>query len=187
MKKVFAFFAIWIAIITIGSISYLLFYLIMNPNPTIPLLLGAIGYVVTKFYENYKDRQTRLYDKRKEIYQALVKPYVAVLTNMLTDKQTNKSEEFVLTPDQIKDSVEAASNAVMFGSDDVIKSYGRYRNISANGLADTNYNLLALAQLLKTIRKDTYTSVDEVDSLKLFINITAHEEIILRESFKNIK
>jgi hypothetical protein len=188
MKKILAFVGLVLMLLAIASTSYYVFQLLKTPDSTTPLILGAIGFVISKFYENYKDRQTRLYDKKREVYQKLIMPYREVLINSVVNKGVEKQPEYILSKEQLTGAVEAAFDAVMFASDSVLKAYGDFRNVSLNEFADADAHLKGLAKFLGAIRKDLgnrFSSSDEVDMLKVFINMSSEEEKYFREKFKS--
>lgn len=111
----------------------------------------------------------------------MIKPYREVLASLNTSKKSD------LTDKQIIDAIEAAFDNILYVSDDVIKIYGTFRNLSANGNTSTESILGVFALLLKAMRKDLgnqFSSLDEVDILKMFINMNVEEEKKYRILFK---
>lgn len=174
---------ILILLIVIAIIGYVIYHTFVNMSPVLlTILSGAFGFIVSKIYESIKENKQRTYDKKREIYYRLIKPYREVLF-----PGKNKSNE--LTEDQIKDAIEAAFDNILYASDEVIKSYGTFRNISLNGDKEPEYVLKQFATLLKAMRKDLgnqFSTLDEVEILKMFINMSIDDEKGFREKFKSL-
>ena len=186
MKKIgFVFLAALLLVGTVAVVFSLLYSFSKLPGPFATIIAGVVGFLGSKFYEAYTQDKTRLFEKKREIYHQLIKPFRDVLINTKLKKDTE--HEGPLPDEFIKGAIEAAFDSMFYASDDVIKLYGEYRSISVNGLVDSDYNLKSLAKLLKAMRKDLgnkYSSIDEVDILKLFINMDYAEEAMYREKFK---
>lgn len=173
-------FLFFISIVCI--LSYVAFRLFDKVSQTtLTILAGAIGFVVSKLYESIKENKQRAYDKKREVYYNLIKPFREVLANINTSKKND------LTDKQIKDAIEAAFDNILYASDEVIKIYGTFRNLSSNSNISTESILGSFALLLKAMRKDLgnqFSSLDEVDILKMFINMNVEEEKKYRILFK---
>ena len=173
----FAFFTGIVCILSYGAVQ-----LFDNlSQTTLTILAGAIGFVVSKLYESIKENKQRAYEKKREIYYNLIKPWREVLSNLKTSKKND------LTDKQIKDAIEAAFDNILYASDEVIKIYGTFRNLSSNSNTSAEPILGAFALLLKAMRKDLgnqFSSLDEVDILKMFINMNFEEEKHYRGLFK---
>lgn len=144
------------------------------------VLAGGIGFIVSKLYESIKENKQRTYDKKREIYYKLIKPFREILF-----PANGKKKE--LSNEQIREAVEAAFDNILYASDEVIKAYGSFRNLSSNGNIQPEKVLKQFALLLKAMRKDLgnqFSTLDEVDILKMFINMTVSEEKEYREKFK---
>jgi hypothetical protein len=170
--------ALLLIIVILSSGLYRLF---SDISPSLlTVLAGGLGFIVSKFYETVKENKQRTYDKKREVYYKLIKPFRETLT-----PSKNKKQE--LSQEQIKDAVEAAFDNILYASDDVVRAYGTFRNLSANGDQLPETVLKQLAILLKAMRKDLgnqYSTLDEVDILKMFINMSTTEENTFRTKFK---
>jgi len=173
-----------IVLMTIVSIlGFSLYKMFTNISPALlTILAGGIGFVVSKIYESIKENkqrayekkreQQRAYEKKREIYYKLIKPFREILF-----PANGKKKE--LTNEQIREAVEAAFDNILYASDEVIKSYGAFRNLSSNGNIQPETVLKQFALLLKAMRKDLgnqFSTLDEVDILKMFINMSVTEE-----------
>lgn len=175
---------VFIVLMTIVSIlGFSLYKMFTNISPAIlTILAGGIGFVVSKIYESIKENKQRAYEKKREIYYKLIKPFREILF-----PANGKKKE--LTNEQIREAVEAAFDNILYASDEVIKSYGAFRNLSSNGNIQPETVLKQFALLLKAMRKDLgnqFSTLDEVDILKMFINMSVTEEREYREKFKSI-
>lgn len=173
--------SIFIGALAIAGFAFVI-YLFIKWIPTIsPQLLtlgsAAIGFIISKIYESSKDNKQRLYEKKREQYALLLKPFIGVLSGSGID--TSK--------ETIKTAFESSIATILYGSDDVIKTYGNFRNLASNNNKDSSVFLKHLALLLMAMRKDLgnkYSNLDEVSILKMFINMSTEEENKYRQSFK---
>jgi hypothetical protein len=175
---------VFIVLMTIVSIlGFGLYKMFTNISPALlTILAGGIGFVVSKIYESIKENNQRAYEKKREIYYKLIKPFREILF-----PANGKKKE--LTNEQIREAVEAAFDNILYASDEVIKSYGAFRNLSSNGNLQPEAVLKQFALLLQAMRKDLgnqFSTLDEVDILKMFINMSFTEEREYREKFKSI-
>jgi hypothetical protein len=183
MKKI-DFFYLIIALLIITGLGYGIYFIGTKVSTTfLTLLSGAIGFIISKFWEASKENKQRTYDKKREVYLRLLKIYKDVLTNK------KQESNYGLTDDSIKEATEAAFDAILYASDEVVRNYGTFRNTSVNNHSDPSIIMKRLAILLKAMRKDLgnqYSSLDEVEILKMFINLTYAEEKTYRDNFKKI-
>lgn len=188
MKKKTIFFLIIVFAIVATAIGLFFNYYFKNINPTlITVISGGIGYAVSKFYEDLKESKQRIYEQKRVVYRNLLLPFIEALKNT---KIKGSSAKF--SDKQIANAMDAAIDNILYGSDEVIKLYGLFRNNSLNNTDSHNQaiTLKLLAHLLKAIRKDLgnrMTDLTEVEILRMFINMTKIEELEYQREFDKIK
>lgn len=186
-KKIIYFFIIVFAIVA-TAIGLFFNYYYKTINPTlITVISGGIGYAMSKFYEDLKESKQRIYEQKRVVYRNLLLPFIEVLKNT---KIKGSSAKF--SDKQIANAMDAAIDNILYGSDEVIKLYGIFRNNSLNNTDSHSQaiTLKLLAHLLKAIRKDLgnrMTNLTEVEILRMFINMTKIEELEYQREFDKIK
>ncbi|MFK7061255.1 hypothetical protein [Flavobacterium oreochromis] len=185
MKKQYIFLIIFFTIII--SIIVYKYEILKSIDPTLlTLFSGGIGFIISKFIENLKESKQRIYEQKRVYYNELIKPFRDILKNTKLKTSTDNK----LNDKQISNAMDSAFDNILYASDEVILKYGNFRNSSQNN--DTNiYRTLKLfAELLLAMRKDlgnNFTNLDEVEILRMFINMTKEEESFYRNEFKKIK
>ncbi|HBI00928.1 MAG TPA: hypothetical protein DDY18_04820, partial [Flavobacterium sp.] len=98
-----------IVLMTIVSIlGFSLYKMFTNISPALlTILAGGIGFVVSKIYESIKENKQRAYEKKREIYYKLIKPFREILF-----PANGKKKE--LTNEQIREAVEAAFDNILY-------------------------------------------------------------------------
>lgn len=172
-----------ILLVIIAIIGWLIYYFFSNLSmPTLTIISGAVGFIISKIYDSIRDNKQRMYEKKREVYFQLIKPYREVLKGVNNKKAVDPDETM------ISEAIDAGFDNILYASDEVVKAYGDFRNITADGNnPQPELVLKKLAILLKAMRKDLgnqFSTLDEVDILKIFINIGAQEENRYRELFK---
>ncbi|MEA2166486.1 MAG: hypothetical protein QOK37_4613 [Thermoanaerobaculia bacterium] len=153
----------------LGVITLVLWVFWRLPAPISALLAGAIGFLISKVVESWKESRERLHDKKREVYAKLLAPMLALQLQMLKGGD-RPAHEVVLT-EMSAQMVTATFDAVLYASDEVLKLWGRIRTAGLTG----EQILVLYMRLLKAIRKDvgnTYTSINEADILRLFVNFS---------------
>lgn len=172
--------------IAFGFLIYGLVYFFSKSSPTISTLLaGAIGFIISKFYESIRENKQKLHEKKREVYLKLIKPYRDVIIN-----PSKNNGELEVTPEIRKEAIEAAFDAILYASDDVVRTYGEFRNMPLNNVDKSEIILNKLALVLRSMRKDLgnqYSNLDEVQILKMFINMSSTDEERYRSVFKTLK
>ena len=156
-----------------------------SASPTLlTLLAGGIGYMVSRLIESWKESRTRLHEKKREVYKNLMAMWQNVLVKSISNK-ANK-QEHQLSPKEIEQGVHAAFESVLYASDGVVKSYGTLRNLDfAN--SPPEQTLFKVSGGYMEMRKDlapSFATVDEVDILKMFINLSSAEQERYRSMLK---
>ncbi|TAK64715.1 MAG: hypothetical protein EPO24_03100 [Bacteroidetes bacterium] len=173
-------------IVIVCGIIYGVAYLFWNTPPTVlPFIAAAIGFLASRFYESWKESRSRLYDKKREVYSNLLRPWRDIL--LIAIKNRDSEKEIPITPEMIRQSTEAAFDAILYASDDVVKQYGNFRTMNVGATPEASKILLTVASLLKAMRRDLgyrFTSVDEVDILTMFVNMDSSERDHLRQAMK---
>ena len=150
----------------------------------LPFIAAGTGFLASRLYESWKENKTRLYDKKRDVYARLLYPWQSILIGNIAKKDKNKSDNS-LSPELIKQAATAAFDAILYASDDVIRDYGNFRTVTAEGKVTTEIMLGRLTKLFKSIRKDlgnTYSNLTDVEILQMFMNLTPEE----KKKFQNI-
>lgn len=188
MKKKNIFILIIVFAIVATAIGLFFNYYSKTINPTlITIISGGIGYSVSKFYEDLKESKQRIYEQKRVVYRNLLLPFIEALKHTKIKGGSTKFSD-----KQIANAMDAAIDNILYGSDEVIKLYGLFRNNSLNNDEINNQNITfkLLANLLKAIRKDLgnrMTNLTEVEILRMFINMNKLEELEYQREFDNIK
>jgi len=169
--KIKILFSITFVILFLFGIVFGFFYFLFTiPTNIIPFVAAGIGFVVSRIYEYTKENKSRLYDKKREVYLKIIRPWKNVLI-MGKDAKVEMSSEFT------QEQKEAGLDLILYGNDDVIKQYGQLRN--AGSEVSPDLYLVKFAKLLKGMRKDlgyTFSSLNAKDILEVFINFTDEEK-----------
>ncbi len=148
------------------------------PSSWIPVIAGGVGFLISRFYESWKENKQRLYDKKREVYSVLLRPYINILTNSMMNKAigTNRTEN--VTEEMFETAIQAGFDSILYASDDVVKAYGIFRNMQLTNPTSTKVLFSNLSQLLRAMRKDlghTWTNLSDREMLAIFINLTPQE------------
>jgi hypothetical protein len=151
-------------------------------------IAAAIGFLGRWVIDSIKENRARLHEKKRQVYSSLLKPWVGVLVGTINKNQS--TAEAVITSDTVAQAVEAAFDTILYGSDDVVLRYGEFRNLAASDTIDVPLILYRFATVLLSMRKDighTFTTVDEIDILAMFINMNDAERKRNKETVKTLK
>ena len=186
MKKFF-FFLLGLAVL-IGIPFGIVIVALKAPPTVTAIMTGALGFIGSKLYETYQDNKRRNFETKKEIYLKLLEPYKDLLISAIVKKDV-KAE---LDQKKMEKSVHAAFDAILYASDNVVKAYGDFRFISSQSVEnkiDGRLILLALASLMKEMRKDIgeWTSINEVQLLMMFSNLTQNDKSELNKLLSDFK
>jgi hypothetical protein len=185
-KKKIVFYIVLGAVLLIG-VGVFFNYYSDSINPTlITIISGGLGYAISKFYEDLKESKQRIYEQKRIVYKTLLNPYIEVL------KTTKKGSANNLTEKQISTAFDAAFDTILYGSDNVIKLYGEFRNSNSRVTSDNEKYLMlkSMALLLNAIRKDLgnkMTNLTEVQILRMFINMSLEDESEYQREFDKLK
>ncbi len=144
------------------------------PKEGVAIVVAGMSFVISRIYESVKSNKERLYEKKRDVYRKLLDPYVKSLISMTKEES---EREDVITDEVVAEAIVCAFDAVLYASDDVIKSYSQFR-IDALKKGDTASIANNLANLLKAMRKDlghTFTTLSNLDILQAFINFDENE------------
>ena len=145
----------------------------------LPIITAGLGFLASRLYETWKENKTRLYEKKRDVYARLLHPWQSILIGVIATKD-KKGNEQKLSPEFITKAAQAAFDAILYASDDVIRDYGNFRTCTAEDGVTTEIMFARLTKLLKSIRKDlgnTYTNLTDVEILQMFMNLTPEEKI----------
>ena len=185
MKQVLTFtFLILLIIVAVVALGY--------TATTYPIVLtgiaAAIGFLGRWVIDSIKENRARLHDKKRQVYSSLLKPWVGILISTINKNQSNAEGE--ITSDTIAQAIEAAFDTILYGSDEVVLRYGEFRNLAVSDTIDIPLILYRFATVLLSMRKDighTFTTVDEIDILAMFINMDDAERKRNKEIVKTLK
>jgi hypothetical protein len=120
---------------------------------------------------------------KRDVYSALIKPWKDLLFSSI--QQRGQENAPSVTPEMVRQATEAAFDAIFYASDEVLKQYGAFRTMGSGTTLDPNTVLIRVAALLKSMRKDlgyTFTAVDELDILTMFVNIDAEQRLAFKKA-----
>jgi hypothetical protein len=155
------------------------------PTGWIPFIAAGLGFAASRIYESWKESKARLHEKKREVYSKLLKPYQSILIGSLSNKVSSSKKTNDVSPAMIELAANAAFDTILYGSDDVVRAYGTFRNVNAGEQVSTEMTLRNLSRLLKAMRKDlghSWTTLNDAEILEMFINLTTEEKI----KFKSI-
>lgn len=171
-------------LLVVVVVAGLVWLLASSPPSLQPIVAGGIGFLASRVYEGWKESRTRLHPKKVEVYSGLLQPYREILFSSIT--KPGRQADGIPTK-TIKQMTEVAFEAILYASDDVIRSYGVLRNLSSDSPAEGATVPMALGKLLKAMRKDLghrYTSLDEIDILAMFVNMSSSERAMLKAALR---
>lgn len=175
--------AILIILLLLAGFGGAVYFLGTLPPSVTALVAGAIGFLASRIYEAWRESRARLYEKKREVYKKLMAPWQNLLLKSITKKEDNPQ----LSNDELEQTANAAFEAILYASDDVVKQYGKFRNMDFANLEEPKIMLRELAILYKEMRKDlghSFTSLDEIDILLMFINMSEEEREEYRKLFE---
>lgn len=167
------------------GMAFLAIWLMKNiPAIWIPFIAAGLGFLLSRIYESWKESKARLYEKKREVYSNLLKPYQNVLINSMVNRNANENESTELNSKMIEFAANSAFEAIMFASDDVVKAYGDFRNTSISEKPTSETIMRNFSRLLRAMRKDlghSWTSLSDIEILAMFINLTPEERLKYRK------
>ena len=132
---------------------------------------AALGFVITKALEFNKERQDRLAAERRDAYAKLMGPWVDLLISARRESEGKEP----LAHDEIRERASRAFfDALMYGSDEVVREFGTFRNLAAGPSPDPAAVLVRMASVLRAIRKDLghdSTKLRDDEILRMFMNL----------------
>lgn len=186
--------AILVICLLLAAVGAIVYFLGNLPTHITALVGGAIGFLVSRIYESYQAYKARLYEKKREVYNNLIAPWQNILVKTITqendEKESSTSEEEkenLISKKEKEQAVRAAFDAILYASDEVIKEYGKFRNIAINAAKNDPMEALSgLANLYRVMRSDLghYTSLSDYEILRLFINLDSKEFAEYRSRLK---
>lgn len=178
-----------LALTIIAGIGWFLIWMLSKiSSDWLPVITAGIGFLVSRLYETWKENKTRLYEKKRDVYARLLHPWQSILIGNIANKDKKNSEQ-KLSPELITEAAKAAFDAILYASDDVIKDYGYFRNVTAEAGVTVEIVLGRLTKLLKSIRRDlgnTYSNLSDVEILQMFMNLTPEEKLKFQNLSKNL-
>lgn len=132
---------------------------------------AALGFVITKAMEFNKERQDRLAAQKRDAYANLMGPWVDL---MLSARRESEGKE-PLSQEEIRERASRGFfDALMYGSDDVVREFGAFRNGAAGPNPNPAEVLVRMASVLRAIRKDLghdSTKLRDDEILRMFMNL----------------
>jgi hypothetical protein len=172
MKKKFEFGEIVVIILSIvlifSLISVLFLVIIGQVNISEGLLIALFTIVfggLTFLIERRNEARKLTYESRKKVYEELLQPFIE---GMIAVQLKQKIDEKDLT----KKMTEIGVKLAIYGSDEVINKFEKFRDFGKKPLENKYDILIAFAKLILAIRKDSgfsNTTIDEKKILKMFI------------------
>lgn len=148
----------------------------VDPRISAALITGLIAIIGTsltitipRYYQKRMEIDSHLRDKKSETYKLLVELLFRILMNGKADKPLKDKEV-------IREMSKFTENLILWGSEDVMKSYIAYRKYFMSRKFGEEMTLEAIEKmenLLLVIRKDMghkNKSLQQGDILSLFIN-----------------
>ena len=151
-------------------------------------IAAAIGFLARWVIDSIKESKARLHEKKKQVYSNLLKPWIGILTSTIKANQTGGQDS--ITPETIQQAIEAAFDNILYGSDEVILRYGEFRNMTVGNPVNITPLWYRFGTLLLSMRKDlghTFSTVDEIDILAMFMNMDEAMRKRNKEIIKAIK
>lgn len=154
-------------------------------------LIGVFSLIISRQYEQRKERSRIVNEKKIEIYSRFYKIYFGIFRGSAENRNANES---VVEESFVTDLQDFQRDLIFWGSDDVVKAWINVRGSWENGVnvrhadGSMNYKVVALmfaasAKLLKSMRADVgypYTSIDAQDiaQMMLQMNDPGNQEMI---------
>jgi hypothetical protein len=148
----------------------------VDPRISAALITGLIAIIGTsltitipRYFQKKMEIESHLRDKKSDTYKLLVELLFKILMNGKTDKPLKDK-------DIIREMSKFTENLILWGSEDVMKSYISYRKYFMSRKAGEEMTLEAIEKmenLLLVIRKDMghkNKNLQQGDILSLFIN-----------------
>jgi hypothetical protein len=148
----------------------------------VALLAAGFGFIVSKAYEKYKVSEDRIYEKKKDVYYNLIKPWKELFIN-------STGSNNVISEKTIKEARDSAFEAMLYASDEVLSKYSYFRSADYSKFSNPKLILIYFANILKSIRKDlgySNTKISELEILLMFINMNDKDKEEFRELIRSI-
>ncbi|WP_430109287.1 hypothetical protein [Paenibacillus sp. B1-33] len=131
------------------------------------IVVSVLSVVVAKYYEKKRAIEQEHRNKKIPMYEEFVEFLFKILMN-------KKLEGEPLTEQEMLKFMSAFTQKLLvWGSDDVVLHWSKYRMMSINDKSDAMENMFQMEELLYAIRRDTghkNKKHKKGDILKLFIN-----------------
>jgi len=138
------------------------------------VIVAVLTIVVGRYYERKKEIETQQHARKIEIYEAFLEKWFGKLFEIGQSK--SESKDLLSDTEFLQFLAEFTRKLILWGSDDVVKSYSEFRRKSLNAAQTSSTSvdiLLQFEQLLFAIRKDighANQSLKPGDLLTLFLN-----------------
>jgi hypothetical protein len=151
----------------------LLWLLVRGPQPLSTFAAAAVGFGASKLYESWAESKTRLHEKKRDVYQQLLEPYLRLTLSSITKEDAGK-----LGASMAPEVVRSTFQAIMYGSDDVLRRVNDLRRESQKGTVEGTRLLFLIGSLLRAVRRDlgNFTTMSEVEILDLFVNMSPEDQ-----------
>lgn len=155
---------VWAILSLLGSLESELYTAIIAASATI--LASVLAMIFSKRYEHKTLIKQQIREQKVPVYETLISTFFETIFSDKTG-QKQPSEE-----DVIKKLADLTPKLIVWGSQDVIRSWIDFRNHDWQN-AESKKSLVLLDSLLLAIRKDLGNKskkLDQFDLLKMFVN-----------------
>lgn len=121
-----------------------------TPAGGLPLLTATLGFVVSRIYESFTENRARLYERRREAYATMLRPWRGVIASMIAARR-GEQPEITMTPELATQATDAGFEGILYASDEVLRRYVAFRNVGNVGPIEV---LGRLGGLLICMRRD---------------------------------
>jgi hypothetical protein len=187
MKRLFSTAAaLVLALALIGGAGAVVIWVLTSVRePVRPLIAGALAFVASRYYESLKESRSRLYERKREAYATMLRPWRDVMSSIIQNR--GSVAEISVTPSLAASATDAGFDGILYASDDVLRRYVAFRNVGVGREATSSEVLGRLGALLMAMRRDLghpFSSLDEVDVIATFVNMSDQERAQFRSTIR---
>lgn len=132
------------------------------------LTIGFTGYawMIKSEYDKRRELERLTFESRRQTYDTLMKPFIDTFASISAGTSVNQAN-------LNRQMTEAGNKLIIYGSDEVIRSFNQFRNIGQLQPPEPNRLIVEYGRLLLTIRKSTgfpETEINIEQILRSFIS-----------------